>query len=147
MSDAKKVRCWGRGLQPQGVRIGDDADFRIQTLGAGEGNADVRIIGPGNRKQNLACSYPFAVNRQTESDMAAFTVPVLCRTQSDTSFSRLVQPYIAFHNIGVAINRYGLCCTIEILTFSSTIQKPLILLFIMKSKILNLSKAIGLLQQ
>lgn len=47
VSEAKKVRCWGRGLQPHGVRVGDDADFRIETLGAGEGIADARIIGPG----------------------------------------------------------------------------------------------------
>lgn len=47
VSDAKKVRCFGRGLQPQGVRVSDAADFRIQTAGAGEGTPEVRIIGPG----------------------------------------------------------------------------------------------------
>ncbi|KAG8322098.1 hypothetical protein J6590_029796 [Homalodisca vitripennis] len=47
VSDAKRVRCWGRGLQPQGVRVGDAADFRILTAGAGEGTPEVRIIGPG----------------------------------------------------------------------------------------------------
>jgi filamin len=47
VSDAKKVRASGRGLQPSGVRVGDVADFKIYTEGAGEGHPDVRVIGPG----------------------------------------------------------------------------------------------------
>ncbi|XP_031347323.1 filamin-A isoform X1 [Photinus pyralis] len=47
VSDAKKVRASGRGLQPQGVRVKDDADFKIYTEGAGEGHPEVKIIGPG----------------------------------------------------------------------------------------------------
>lgn len=47
MSDAKKVRASGRGLQPSGVRVGDVADFKIYTEGAGEGSPEVRVIGPG----------------------------------------------------------------------------------------------------
>ncbi|XP_049804905.1 filamin-A isoform X1 [Schistocerca nitens] len=55
VSDAKKVRASGRGLQPSGVRVGDDATFRIYTEGAGEGTPAVRIIGPGgvNEQVNL----------------------------------------------------------------------------------------------
>lgn len=55
VSDAKKVRASGRGLQPSGVRVGDDAAFRIYTEGAGEGTPAVRIIGPGgvNEQVNL----------------------------------------------------------------------------------------------
>lgn len=47
VSDAKKVRATGRGLQPNGVRVRDVADFKIHTEGAGEGTPEVRIIGPG----------------------------------------------------------------------------------------------------
>lgn len=47
VSDAKKVRASGRGLQPTGVRVRDKADFKIYTEGAGEGTPEVRIIGPG----------------------------------------------------------------------------------------------------
>ncbi|XP_059469559.1 filamin-A isoform X2 [Neocloeon triangulifer] len=47
VSDAKKVRASGRGLQPKGVRVKDEADFKIYTEGAGEGSPDVRVIGPG----------------------------------------------------------------------------------------------------
>ncbi|GAU93664.1 hypothetical protein RvY_05566 [Ramazzottius varieornatus] len=47
VSDARKVRCTGRGLQKNGVRVRDVADFRVYTEGAGEGKLEVKIIGPG----------------------------------------------------------------------------------------------------
>lgn len=48
-SDPKKVRAFGRGLQPTGVRVGDLADFRISTEGAGDGVPQVTILGPGGQ--------------------------------------------------------------------------------------------------
>ncbi|XP_053946397.1 filamin-A isoform X3 [Anastrepha ludens] len=54
LSDARKVRASGRGLQANGVRVGDDADFKIYTEGAGEGIPEVRVIGPGGTNQLLA---------------------------------------------------------------------------------------------
>nr|XP_036224247.1 filamin-A isoform X4 [Bactrocera oleae]XP_036224248.1 filamin-A isoform X4 [Bactrocera oleae] len=54
LSDARKVRASGRGLQANGVRVGDDADFKIYTEGAGEGIPEVRVIGPGGANQNIA---------------------------------------------------------------------------------------------
>ncbi|CAL8082481.1 unnamed protein product [Orchesella dallaii] len=54
VSDAKKVRASGRGLQPKGVRVKDSADFRIYTEGAGEGKAEVRIIGPGGSNEPVS---------------------------------------------------------------------------------------------
>jgi filamin len=54
VSDAKKVRASGRGLQPGGVRVGDVADFKIYTEGAGEGNPDVRVIGPGTHSHGIS---------------------------------------------------------------------------------------------
>ncbi|XP_073818017.1 filamin A protein cher isoform X16 [Musca autumnalis] len=56
LSDAKRVRASGRGLQPNGVRVGDDADFKIYTEGAGEGIPEVRIVGPGGMNENVAMS-------------------------------------------------------------------------------------------
>lgn len=54
VSDPKKVRAAGRGLQPNGVRVGDDnATFNIYTDGAGEGAPVVRIIGPGGVNYNV----------------------------------------------------------------------------------------------
>ncbi|XP_063707051.1 filamin-A isoform X3 [Culicoides brevitarsis] len=53
VSDAKKVRASGRGLQPTGVRVGDeDTSFNIYTDGAGEGVPEVRIIGPAGVNYN-----------------------------------------------------------------------------------------------
>ena len=50
MCDPKKVRASGRGLQSNGVRVKDEADFKIYVEGAGEGQPDVQIIGPGGAK-------------------------------------------------------------------------------------------------
>lgn len=51
VSDPRKVRASGRGLQPVGVRVKDEADFKIYTEGAGEGHPEVNIIGPGGVKE------------------------------------------------------------------------------------------------
>ncbi|XP_014206619.1 filamin-A [Copidosoma floridanum] len=47
ISDARKCRAYGRGLLANGVRVRDDADFKIFTKGAGEGVPEVKVIGPG----------------------------------------------------------------------------------------------------
>jgi filamin len=47
VSDARRVRASGRGIQPNGVRVRDAADFKVHTEGAGEGALDIRVIGPG----------------------------------------------------------------------------------------------------
>lgn len=54
VSDARKIRVGGRGVQPTGIRIGDDADFKVYTEGAGEGVPEIRIIGPGGVDQNVS---------------------------------------------------------------------------------------------
>lgn len=46
-SDAKRVRAFGRGIQPHGLRVQDEAKFKIVTDGAGEGVPEVNVIGPG----------------------------------------------------------------------------------------------------
>ena len=53
VSDARKVRVGGRGVQPHGVRIGDDGDFKVYTEGAGQGVPEVQVIGPGGVNQKL----------------------------------------------------------------------------------------------
>lgn len=47
--DAKRCYATGRGIQPKGVRVGDQADIKIFTEGAGGGNGDPRVLvmGPG----------------------------------------------------------------------------------------------------
>ena len=47
VSDAKKVKVTGRGVQPNGVRVGDVATFHVNTEKAGEGKPEIQIIGPG----------------------------------------------------------------------------------------------------
>jgi hypothetical protein len=47
VSDAKKCRAYGRGIQPKGVRTGDVAEFRVITKDAGEGAMKATVTGPG----------------------------------------------------------------------------------------------------
>ncbi|KAL1493038.1 hypothetical protein ABEB36_011179 [Hypothenemus hampei] len=51
VSDYRKVKASGRGLQPTGVRVKDSAEFNIYTEGAGEGTPEVQIIGPAGIKE------------------------------------------------------------------------------------------------
>ncbi|CAG9759879.1 unnamed protein product [Ceutorhynchus assimilis] len=51
VSDHKKVKASGRGLQQNGVRVKDAAEFNIYTEGAGEGFPEVTIIGPAGVKE------------------------------------------------------------------------------------------------
>ena len=46
-SSPGKVWAAGRGLQPHGLRTQETVDFKVFTEGAGEGDASVKIIGPG----------------------------------------------------------------------------------------------------
>ena len=48
VSDAKKVKVTGRGIQPNGVRVNDVATFHVNTEKAGEGKPEVQSIGPGS---------------------------------------------------------------------------------------------------
>lgn len=47
--DARKCYATGRGIQPKGLRVGDDADFKVHTEGAGVGELKVQVIGPGGK--------------------------------------------------------------------------------------------------
>jgi len=45
--DAKKCYVTGRGVQQNGIRVGDSADFVVHTDGAGDGDLKVVVEGPG----------------------------------------------------------------------------------------------------
>lgn len=49
--DPRKVRATGRGLQPTGVRVGDIADFKVYTEGAGEGTPEIKVVGPDGKPE------------------------------------------------------------------------------------------------
>ncbi len=46
--DAKKCYASGRGIQPKGVRVRDNAIFKVHTEGAGVGELKVQCLGPSN---------------------------------------------------------------------------------------------------
>ncbi|XP_025106447.1 filamin-A-like isoform X3 [Pomacea canaliculata] len=50
-SNAKACYATGRGIQPRGIRVKDNADFYVHTKGAGEGEVSVNIIGPGGSEE------------------------------------------------------------------------------------------------
>ena len=50
-TDASKVKAEGPGLERHGVRVGDPADFMVDTTYAGPGALDVFIEGPANEKE------------------------------------------------------------------------------------------------
>ena len=41
--DSRKCYATGRGIQPKGVRVRDNADFKVHTEGAGVGELKVNI--------------------------------------------------------------------------------------------------------
>lgn len=63
LSDPKKVKVTGRGIQPSGVRIGDIADFKITTGGLfGDAIPHVKILGPGGQNVDFELK---AINNST----------------------------------------------------------------------------------
>ncbi|XP_071084082.1 filamin-A-like isoform X4 [Haliotis cracherodii] len=46
-SNAKICYASGRGIQPRGIRVRDQADFKVHTAGAGDATVKVQVIGPG----------------------------------------------------------------------------------------------------
>jgi len=56
--DSKKCKAFGRGLQSKGVRVGDIADFKVITEGAGPGELKVTVIGPGGKEEKVDVAHP-----------------------------------------------------------------------------------------
>ncbi len=42
-----KVWTSGKGLQPNGIRVNETVDFKVHTENAGDGEVEVKILGPG----------------------------------------------------------------------------------------------------
>lgn len=49
----RRVRASGRGLQKNGVRVGDVADFRVFAENAGDGELQVKVLGPGGVQEKV----------------------------------------------------------------------------------------------
>ncbi|XP_061187564.1 filamin-A-like isoform X11 [Saccostrea echinata] len=46
-SNAKMCYATGRGIQPRGIRVNENAEFKVHTKGAGAAEVKIHIIGPG----------------------------------------------------------------------------------------------------
>lgn len=51
--DPRKVKVTGRGLQSTGLRVGDLANFQVSLDGAGDGDLDVKMIGPDGKEEKV----------------------------------------------------------------------------------------------
>lgn len=51
--DPRKVKVTGRGLQSSGLRVGDLAQFKVSIDGAGEGDLDVKLVGPDGKEEKV----------------------------------------------------------------------------------------------
>lgn len=49
----RRVRASGRGLQKNGVRVRDVADFKVYTENAGDGELEVKVLGPGGLQEKV----------------------------------------------------------------------------------------------
>lgn len=92
------MRASGRGLQPAGVRVKDDADFKIHTDGAGEGQPDVQIIGPGGAKipcklQKIDATTYYAVYNPTKEGRHVVMVTFAGQEIHKSPFEINVGPY------------------------------------------------------
>jgi len=64
--DAKKCHVTGRGVQQNGIRVGDRPEFTVHTDGAGDGELAVNVEGPGG------------VDESVRVDKVAYVHPTLC---------------------------------------------------------------------
>ena len=64
--DAKKCYVTGRGIQQNGIRVGDSPEFVVHTDNAGDGDLNVLIEGPGGVEE------PVRVNKVAYSDTVHF---------------------------------------------------------------------------
>ncbi|PAA77557.1 hypothetical protein BOX15_Mlig032423g3 [Macrostomum lignano] len=64
-----RVYVTGRGIQPKGVRVNNQADFYVHVENAGEGDCSVQIIGPGGGNE------PCKVERTADSVYTCLYVP------------------------------------------------------------------------
>ncbi|KAL3308646.1 hypothetical protein Ciccas_012818, partial [Cichlidogyrus casuarinus] len=52
--DSKQAYATGRGIQPQGVRVRDNAEFTVHTEEAGEGNCEASVVWPDGREERCS---------------------------------------------------------------------------------------------
>jgi len=50
-TDASRVRCYGKGIEPTGNHVDAPARFHVETNAAGNGNVDVIVINPKGQKE------------------------------------------------------------------------------------------------
>ncbi len=53
-TNAARVRCYGKGIEPTGNHVDAPAKFFIETSNAGKGDVDVIILNPRGQKEPVS---------------------------------------------------------------------------------------------
>lgn len=91
VTDASKCRIYGKGLERDGIKVGDKGEFVIDTSEAGAGSVDVAIDGPAWRGQS-----PFSPSPGPSPTVKS---PVSSLRRRSSSFSS-IKPNIKNNNDG-----------------------------------------------
>ena len=76
-TDPSKVIAYGPGLEPLGVRVGEQTSFTVKTKDAGHGEVDVKIRGPGGELPSQCEVAPYVYNyTYTASKPGNYTVDI-----------------------------------------------------------------------
>jgi filamin len=61
-TDASRVRCYGKGIEPNGNHVEAPAKFSVETTNAGKGDVEVIVINPRGHKEPVIILIFFLLN-------------------------------------------------------------------------------------
>lgn len=76
--DPRKCYVTGRGVQQNGIRVGDVADFKVHTAGAGDGDLKVTVVGPGGVEERIRIKKVRTSSHFSQKDAACHPLAGLC---------------------------------------------------------------------
>lgn len=53
-TDANRVRCYGKGIEPTGNLVGEPTKFFVETFNAGQGDVEVIILNPKGQREPVS---------------------------------------------------------------------------------------------
>ncbi|CAF3849734.1 unnamed protein product [Rotaria sp. Silwood2] len=65
-TNSARVRCYGKGIEPNGNHVDTPAKFHVETFAAGKGNVDVIIINPKGQREK--CDVDFRNDKNQTYD-------------------------------------------------------------------------------
>ncbi|CAF4038840.1 unnamed protein product [Rotaria magnacalcarata] len=56
-TNSARVRCYGKGIEPNGNHVDTPAKFHVETFAAGKGNVDVIVINPKGQREKVIVKF------------------------------------------------------------------------------------------